>query len=99
MASLGITQGRHLPGLGGYGVPVLSFVAGVLLWELLFGLFKVPAYLFPSPSAIVQVFFGGKIDWVHQTLITLNEALTGFVLGVLVGFGIALVITLSPILN
>jgi NitT/TauT family transport system permease protein len=99
MASIGTTRDRYLPVLAGYAVPVLSFVVGVVLWQLLFGLLGVPTYLFPSPSAIVQVFFGGKIDWVHQTLITLNEALTGFVIGVLVGLAIALVITLSPILN
>jgi NitT/TauT family transport system permease protein len=99
MATLGGTRGRSLPGLAGYGVPIISFVAGVVVWQLVIGLFNIPAYLFPSPSAIVQVFFGGKTDWVHQTLITLNEAVTGFVIGVIVGFAIALVITLSSILN
>jgi NitT/TauT family transport system permease protein len=99
MASLGSTRGRNLPALADYGVPILSFVAGIVLWQVLIVLFNVPAYLFPSPTAIVQVFFGGKIDWVHQTLITLNEAVTGFLIGVVVGLALALVITLSPVLN
>jgi NitT/TauT family transport system permease protein len=99
MASRVRTTGQSLPGLAGYGVPIISFVVGVVLWQLLVALFDVPAYLFPSPSAIIQVFFAGKIDWVHQTLITLNEAVTGCLIGIIVGFAIALVITLSATLS
>jgi NitT/TauT family transport system permease protein len=90
---------RSLPGVAGYGVPVLSFLGGLLLWEGLVRLLSIPAYLFPPPSAIAQVFFTGKIDWVGQTLQTLSEALGGFVIGVAVGFVIALVITISTTLN
>lgn len=99
MASIGRTRRPRLPGLANYGLPVISFVAGIALWQLAVGLFQIPAYLFPSPSAIVQVFFTGKVDWMHQTLITLNEAVTGCLAGVIVGFAIALVITLSPTLS
>jgi NitT/TauT family transport system permease protein len=87
------------PGLAAYGLPIISFVVGIALWQLLVGLLHIPAYLFPSPAAIVQVFFTGKIDWVHQTLITLNEAVTGCLVGIVVGFAIALVITLSQTLS
>jgi len=99
MASLGTTTGGGSPGLASYGVPIVSFVVGVILWQLLLAIFDVPAYLFPSPSAIVQVFFTGKINWIEQTLITLNEAITGCVIGIIVGFVIALVITLSATLS
>ena len=89
----------RLPGLAAYGLPVISFVVGIILWQLSADLFRIPAYLFPSPSAIAQVFVSGKINWLQQTLITVNEAVTGSVIGVIVGFAIALVITLSPILS
>src|SRR5438067_7170399 len=85
--------------MAGYGLPVLSFVVGLLLWEILVKLLSIPGYLFPPPSAIAQVFFTGKVDWVGQTLVTLGEALSGFLVGVAVGFVIALVITLSTTLN
>ncbi len=85
--------------MAGYGLPLLSFVVGLLLWEILVKLLNIPGYLFPAPSAIVQVFFTGKIDWVGQTLVTLSEALSGFLIGIAVGFLIALVITLSTTLN
>lgn len=99
MASIGRTRRLGLPGLADYSLPVISFVAGLAVWELAAELFHIPAYLFPSPSAIARVFFNGHVNWVQQTLITLNEAVTGCVIGIAVGFAIALVITLSPTLS
>jgi len=90
---------RSLPSLAGYSLPIASFVIGIILWELYVRAFKVPAFLFPPPSAIAQVFFTGRIDWLGQTLVTLNEAITGLVIGIGVGFLLALVITLSATLN
>ena len=89
----------RLPGWADYGLPLISFVLGVVLWQLAIDLFRIPAYLFPSPSAIIQVFFNGKINWLQQTLITLNEAVAGSVIGIVVGFAIAVVITLSATLS
>jgi NitT/TauT family transport system permease protein len=99
VASIGGARRPGLPGLANYGLPVVSFVAGVVLWQLAVELLHIPAYLFPSPSAIVRVFFTGNISWVHHTLVTLNEAVTGSAIGIIVGFAIALVITVSATLN
>lgn len=92
-------RGRRLPGAASYGLPVLSFIVGIALWQVAVTVFDVPSYLIPSPLAIAEVFLEGEIDWLRHTLITLNEALTGFVIGVIVGFVIALAITLSTTLN
>lgn len=72
---------------------------GVILWELGTIVFDVPGYLLPAPSSIVGVLTGGEIDWIRHTLVTLNEAVTGFAIGVIVGFLLALVITLSVTLR
>jgi NitT/TauT family transport system permease protein len=93
------TRGRSLPKLAGYGLPILSFVVGIILWQLAVMVFHIPSYLIPSPLGIVGALTDGKIDWARHTVITLNEALVGFAIGVAVGFAIALVITLSPFLN
>jgi len=93
------TRGRSLSTVAGYGLPVLSFVVGIVLWQIAVTVFDVPSYLIPSPLAIAGVFTSGEINWVRHTLVTLNEALTGFVIGVIVGFAIALVITVSATLN
>ncbi len=99
MARVARRRRRSLPSLAGYSLPIASFVIGIILWELYVRAFKVPAFLFPPPSAIAQVFFTGRIDWLGQTLVTLNEAITGLVIGIGVGFLLALVITLSATLN
>jgi NitT/TauT family transport system permease protein len=92
-------QSRSLSTSAGYGLSIGSFLAGLVLWELLVRWFEVPTYLFPSPSAIVQVYFTGDINWMRHTLVTLREALFGFVIGVVVGFTLAVVITLSDLLS
>ena len=99
MAAVARTRGRSLSTVAGYGLPVLSFVVGIVLWQIAVTVFDVPSYLIPSPLAIAGVFTSGEINWVRHTLVTLNEALTGFVIGVIVGFAIALVITVSATLN
>lgn len=91
--------GRSLPNPAGYGLPVISFIVGVILWELLVKVFRIPSFLFPAPSRIVQAYFDTNITWHHHTLVTLNEAVTGFLIGVAVGFAIAVVITLSATLS
>ena len=85
--------------MAGYGLPVLSFVVGIVLWQIAVTVFDVPGYLIPSPLAIAGVFTNGEINWLRHTIVTLNEALTGFVIGVIVGFAIALAITVSATLN
>jgi NitT/TauT family transport system permease protein len=99
MARLVRTTGRSVPDLADYGLPIISFVVGVVLWQLLLGLLNVPAYLFPTPSAIIDVLFSGKIDWVRHTLLTLREAIAGALIGIIVGYAIAVVITVSTTLS
>jgi NitT/TauT family transport system permease protein len=99
VVALAETGGRSLPKVAGYGLPILSFVVGIVLWQAAVTVLDVPSYLIPSPLAILGAFTDGEINWLRHTIITLNEALVGFVIGVVVGYAIALVITLSPFLN
>jgi NitT/TauT family transport system permease protein len=98
-SSLRRTKRHGLPIAAAHGLPILSFVVGIVLWELATIVMDVPGYLLPAPSDIAQVLVSGEIDWVRHTLITLNEAVTGFAIGVTVGFVLALVITLSSALR
>jgi NitT/TauT family transport system permease protein len=78
---------------------ILSFAIGLILWELLVDVFNIPSFLFPPPSAILEVYFAGNISWLRHTLVTLSSALIGFAIGVAIGFTIAVVITLSDMLS
>jgi NitT/TauT family transport system permease protein len=86
-------------GLAKYGLPIASFAVGIGIWQLVVAEGLVRDYLVPRPTAIVRVLFNGKIDWVHQTLVTFNEAIVGFLIGVGIGVLLAVLISLSPILN
>lgn len=90
---------RSLSSRTGYVLSAASFIGGLLLWELLVRWFDVPGYLFPAPSAIVEVYFTADVDWLRHTWATLRDALTGFTIGVVVGFTLAVVITLSEVLS
>ncbi|WP_270934088.1 ABC transporter permease [Falsiroseomonas oryzae] len=66
-----------------YGLPVVTFVVVIALWEASLDWFGIPAYLLPRPGAVLsamqQAYFGGTI-WIHVWA-TLQAMLGGFVLG------------------
>jgi len=65
----------------------------VIVWEASVRLFHIKEYILPGPWAIIKVF---KSVWrllLSHSVVTLNEALAGFVLSVIVG------LTLSFLMN
>ncbi|GBF77838.1 hypothetical protein PA598K_06414 [Paenibacillus sp. 598K] len=68
--------------------PVVFALGFIALWELAVRLFELPVYLLPAPSAIVGVIdgtLGGHM------MVTLTEALVGFVLANILGFATAVI--------
>jgi NitT/TauT family transport system permease protein len=66
---------------------IATFVALMLLWQGAIGLFAVPAYILPAPSAVGTALERGWIGgafWPHAWF-TLQGALTGCLLGALAG--------------
>lgn len=76
-----------------YPVLVLTFI--VLFWQFASGLFNVPDYLLPKPSAIAKEFVLeiGTL-WSHG-LITLWEVLIGFAISVAIAIPLAILIVYS----
>ncbi|MBY0219886.1 ABC transporter permease [Paenibacillus illinoisensis] len=62
--------------------PVVFAIAFLILWELIVRLFDIPLYLLPSPTGILSVMDSSL--WSHM-LVTLLEALAGFVLANVLG--------------
>jgi NitT/TauT family transport system permease protein len=90
---------RASGGLVTFGLVLSSLVILIALWQLVIVVFKVPDYLVPAPSAVFKTYFSGQIDWGAQTLVTLEEGVIGFVIGVAVGFAIAVILSTSPLVN
>ncbi|MBJ3813708.1 ABC transporter permease [Shimwellia pseudoproteus] len=67
----------------------------VLLWWLL-TLSGVPAFLLPTPGAVLQALWQGKDYLAWHGLITATEVLCGLGLGVILGAALALCMMFSP---
>ena len=74
----------------------VSLVLLLGLWEAVVWYFDVQVFVLPSPSAIAA----GVVDtWPvlqKAVLATLNEALTGFALGIAIGLVLAMLLVLMP---
>jgi NitT/TauT family transport system permease protein len=90
---------RASGGLATAGLVLSSLVILIALWQLVITVFNVPDYLVPTPVAVFKSYFTGDIDWVAQTLVTLKEGVIGFVIGVAVGYVIAVILSTSPLVN
>ena len=71
-------------------LPAAAALAVLLLaWQLVCGLGMVPAYMLPSPLQLLRAFVRElPLLWANS-LVTLQEAFIGLALGVVVGFGAA----------
>jgi len=68
----------------------------LLAWEAGVWFTRVPPYLLPAPSLILTTLVTHPLDYALAASITLAEALTGLIIGVLAGVVIAALLTLRP---
>lgn len=84
-----------------FGKTQMLVIAGVAvavigLWQLLFTLSKVPTYVMPRPSEIAKALVNiAPTIWPH-ILTTLQELLTGYLIGASIGVILAAVVTQFP---
>lgn len=69
--------------------PVLTVAALLVLWQLVCMAGLVPTYLLPSPVQVIQALVADLPLLVSHSGVTIAEALLGLVLGVAVGFVVA----------
>ena len=82
---------------------VLGIVAVAVVviggWEIGVRLFKVPEFVFPTPSAIITALITSMPTVYPHFFITLGELLAGFVVGASIGLFLAAVLTQVPYLE
>lgn len=66
--------------------PILAILGLLLIWELAVRTELVPAYMLPSPSAVIKAFITDFPNLMEHSKITLTEAFLGLFFGVLLGF-------------
>ena len=77
-------------------VAVVIVLAFFVLWEGGVAVSRIPPYLLPAPSRVVQTLLANSGLYANAFLITIGEALAGLVLGLAAGALIAAVLTLRP---
>ncbi|MDG5499162.1 ABC transporter permease [Marinobacter sp. BGYM27] len=80
--------------------PGLFFVGLVVLWEAVCRLAALPAFVLPSPTAIVNAFFDVEFSrWMEHLWATLSVALMGFGLSIAISIPLAIAMMRSELLQ
>ena len=80
-------------------LPVLGLLAIIGIWWLATIIFGIESFLVPSPADVVASFLELPGYLLEQSLVTLWEAVSGFVLSIVVGVPVALLIVASTVME
>lgn len=83
-----------------YAVPVIFGLTLLLLWELVVSLFDVPLVILPAPSVIAER-FAAETDvlWADFVQTFVKGALSGYAIGCIAAFAMAIVVDRSEFLR
>lgn len=77
------------------GMSLAFFIGAILIWEIYVRVFKVPVYILPAPSVIIQSMFTDANELLKHTWYTLYEVMLGFLIGSAIGLPLAIAIVYS----
>ena len=79
--------------------PITTFLFILVIWQLIVDINDIPMYILPTPSDIIQVFFKDYENLYINTLVTLNEALIGFIIAIMLSLIIGIIMDFLPIVK
>ena len=79
----------------GYLPAISLFVALMIIWQVVVTAFAIPSFFLPAPSRIIADLLNPSYQWFKNTSATVYEAVAGFFLAVVLGLGLAVLMTLS----
>jgi ABC-type nitrate/sulfonate/bicarbonate transport system permease component len=77
-------------------ITVALICLGGILWEGFVKWQEIPAYILPSPSKIINTLITNASIYSYAGLLTLGEAITGLILGTIMGVAAASLLGLWP---
>lgn len=77
--------------------PVVTFLIILIIWQFVVEGFNIPQYILPSPIDILGVFFTDYENLYLHTVFTLNEALLGFILSIIIALVMGILMDFIPI--
>lgn len=90
---------RHYFVESSFWTATVSFVAVLVLWELIVRLFQVSPIILPAPSGVFFEFFTHITFYIPHAWVTLYEAMLGFLLGIIVAIALGILLSHSIILE
>lgn len=82
-----------------FGIPILFFVGGFLIWEIAVLVLNLPEFLLPRPSKIILEIFTKFPFFLNHLGITMFTAITGYLIAVLLSFTLAVIFVHSKIIE
>ncbi len=79
--------------------PITTFLFILVIWQLIVDINDIPMYILPTPSDIIQVFFKDYENLYINTLVTLNEALIGFIIAIMLSLIIGIIMDFLSIVK
>lgn len=80
-----------------YIYPILTFLLILILWQSIVTIFNIPQYIMPSPVDIVEVFFTDYQNLYTNTVVTVYEAVLGFIVAIILALSIGIFMDFIPI--
>ncbi len=71
-------------------IPLMLIVVGILVWDVSLRIFKIPAFVIPTPASVGQALIRERARLVENAIPTIFESLGGFALGNLVAITTAI---------
>ncbi len=81
------------------GLPIISALVGIVIWEILVRALKMPEYLLPAPSSVIEALVGRWQYLMYNLGYTAFAALSGFFMALVLGVTLGIAIAASPIVD
>lgn len=82
-----------------YIYPILTFLAIIIVWQVVVEVKDVPQYILPTPIDIVNVFINDYQNLFDNTLVTLYETVLGFTLALVVALLLGIIMDFVSVIR
>lgn len=79
--------------------PIILVAILIVLWQVVVIVFKIPNFLVPLPTAVGRALVTNWNMLIQNMYVTVQEILIGFVVGVAIGFALALLVVSSRLVG
>lgn len=90
---------KKLTNIGDKLIPFSFFAFLVLIWEVVARFEVVPTYILPGPTRILRTLFVNLPILKEHIIVTLMEALVGFLIAIIFAIGISIIMDSIPIVK